>query len=143
MEETLHKMVNAALDDLYQYDSYLITHNLHEQSITFRFALYLHRRLSESQFSEYNLDLEYNKNGNDLKIVRSKQNGARPDLILHKRGNNENNILIIEFKKYHYRRNDDSQKIKDFMDDRDQFRFRYGAFIVLGQYRDTVKIYWE
>ena len=35
----------------------------------------------------------------DKKIIPSHPNGARPDLILHKRNDDNDNILIIELKK--------------------------------------------
>jgi hypothetical protein len=58
----------------------------------------------------YNLDCEYNKNCNDIKETPRCPKGTKPDLIIHKRGNNDNNLLIIEFKSHSSK----LRKYKDF-----------------------------
>ena len=47
---------------------------------------------------QYNLDCEYNKNGERKKATSRCFNGTKPDLTLHKRESNENNLLVVEFK---------------------------------------------
>lgn len=47
---------------------------------------------------QYNLDCEYNKNGEGKKGTSNCPNGTKPDLTLHERESNENNLLIVEFK---------------------------------------------
>lgn len=84
-------------------DSNLIngTHHVGERAIVFRFAHYLQNELNMySEYKSYNLDCEYNRNGISAKILPNFPNGVYPDLIIHKRGRNDKNILVMEFKTY-------------------------------------------
>lgn len=109
----LEKMVGIALQCLYANDEYLITTKAHdlsggtdghvsERSIVARFAIYLQEQLYEhTTLKDYNLDVEYNRNMDQPKYLPNtkwQNNGAYPDLIIHKRGKNSDNLLIIEFK---------------------------------------------
>lgn len=44
------------------------------------------------------LDSEYNRNKADKKFLPSWKSGCYPDIIIHKRGSNDDNFLVIEFK---------------------------------------------
>ena len=95
-----------------------------------------------TDFKDYDLDAEYNKNEGDFKRTLSKPNGAMPDLILHKRGNNWNNLLIIEIKrpKKYNGRASDRQKLKDFTNKKDVYQYGLGVFIILGTTKNKVKL---
>lgn len=97
LEEVLHQVVNL--------DGYLFINDLHERTITHKIAEYL-----QPLFHEWNVDLEYNRDGHNTKRVNLNQvpdaswdagSNVFPDIIVHHRGNNENNLLIIEAKKRH------------------------------------------
>lgn len=110
--EQLEPIIRQALDSLYENDSYLIMHqgialpnmdsHVSERGIVFRFGIYFQRLASHhSTLQGFNIDTEYNRNLDNVKSLpntRWAQNGALPDLIVHKRGTNENNLLVIEFK---------------------------------------------
>ena len=96
--ENLIFNVNQALDILYESDSVLIEKRIHERAIAFRFALYFQELIRDTEFGDLDLDFEYNKREDDYKITPSKPYGSYPDLILHKRGIQDQNTLIIEFK---------------------------------------------
>jgi len=99
----------------------IIQNDINERTIAHKLAEYL-----QVEFNKYNVDIEYNRNleigeyepkyallvkkgfeeayqetkSNDEDIVDfMEQVTTYPDIIIHKRGNNENNILIIEIKK--------------------------------------------
>ena len=56
--EILEKLIDRALDQLYQEDSYLIKNGVNERSIVFRFAHYLQNLMDESnELKEFALDL--------------------------------------------------------------------------------------
>jgi len=115
MEEIIEKIKNAT-NILLQDDRWLIDNDLSERSISFRLGYYL-----QNEFSDYSVDCEYNGNPDDLRnrkkinIIRGElerlgllkdteidENVTRtvfPDIIIHKRGTNYNNIAIIEMKK--------------------------------------------
>ncbi|PIB27892.1 hypothetical protein [Maribacter sp. 4G9] len=113
------KIFNKSLTSLFKYDKWLIENDLSEQCITHKLAEHLQRN-----FLGYNVDCEYNGNidseGGKKRIVAVKRNlkennlikrseelsgqdlinrAVFPDVIIHKRGSNENNLCIIEVKK--------------------------------------------
>ena len=134
--------VEMALDELYLKDEHLFTYEAHECSIVFRFAHYLQNLLDTHElFAQYNLDVEYNRNGRQPKRIPNSRNGVRPDVIIHRRGLNTHNLLMIEFKPpwdvYTY---DDCQKLKAFTKSSGEYAFQLGLSIVLGRKRNTVRI---
>ncbi len=139
----LKRLVTQALDKLYQKDFELIKKSVGERSIAFRLGVIMEcLKNDNTDFKGYDLDTEYNKNKDEFKKTPSKPNGAMPDLILHKRGNNWNNLLIIEVKrpKKYSGRTSDRQKLKDFTNKKGVYRYGLGIFIILGTTRGKVKL---
>ena len=137
----LLELVSTALDELYSKDEHLITYEAHECSIVFRFAHYLQNLMDAHEvFAQYNLDVEYNRNGRQPKRIPNNRIGVRPDVIIHKRGLNDHNLLIMEFKPPWERYNtfDDRQKLKAFTQSSGEYAFQLGLSIVLGKTRNTV-----
>lgn len=136
----LEGAIHRALDILYEKDFYLIEHHLHEQCVAFRFGLYLYKELQLWGFGNYDLDAEYDKNMDRKKWLKSWPKGARPDFILHKRGNNKpTNILIIELKKGKRPRvtQRDERKIKEFMTS--PYNYCYGVTILLSPKKPIIR----
>jgi len=131
-------IVNYALDTLYENDAELIQQKVHERSIVFRFGLYFNDLLKKSQdFKKYDLDFDYNRSIEDTKRTRSRPEGIYPDLILHKRGSNDRNVLALEFKTHwNSDSSDDIDKLKELTSSDQQYRFQLGISIVLGQRRN-------
>jgi hypothetical protein len=101
------KVLNA-IKLLYKNDGYLIDNDVHERTITAKLGQYLYHEFGNM----YEVDCEYNRNIEDeskRKAIYSYEieNGIRsktseyiyPDIIIHKRGTNNENLLIIEAKK--------------------------------------------
>ncbi|URJ44464.1 MULTISPECIES: hypothetical protein [Paenibacillus] len=115
--------VDKAITKLFERDLYLLINDLNERTIVHKYAIYL-----QEQFSEYDVDCEYNKNADEdknkkmiyivekeyRKIKRIKREFSAdiiqddieymalsifPDIIVHKRGENLRNHLIVEIKK--------------------------------------------
>lgn len=129
-------MINEALNELYECDSYLITNRVNERSIVFRFGYYFQRLINNSPFSNYNMDCEYNKNHSNPKRTINFTNGTYPDIILHRRGSNDNNLLLIEFKTWWQKNNSqDITKIKDFTDQNGNYKYAMGLSIILNRNR--------
>ena len=71
----------------------LLRVDIYEPTISHRIAVYL-----EGLFPEFDIDCEYNKTLlGDKKNIEDKK--IRPDIIIHKRGNNYDNSVILEIKK--------------------------------------------
>lgn len=110
-KEILSK-IDLALQSLFSNDSYLLERRLNERSIAFKLAEYL-----QPLFNGYNVDSEYNGDAgkeNDRKALSIAENRIReigfdpnednhysisPDIIIHKRGLNTDNLVVIEVKK--------------------------------------------
>ena len=118
----INKRLAIALKLIEVNDNHLTLHDVNERSISHRFAIYLEFSFGK----EYNVDCEYNKNiehGHGIKkieILESKwkkyhpnrseqrsfsedeiliEKSVYPDIIVHRRGSNDHNLLIIEIKK--------------------------------------------
>ena len=141
-DEQLYNAIIHAFDQLYHFDYYLISHtpndkkrkrswskktNVSERAIVFRFAHYLQNELFVTNYKLFNLDCEYNRNGDKPKKICALGKNAIPDIILHRRGDNSNNILIMEFKGYWNKdQEDDIKKIEAFVSDDEGYNFKYG-----------------
>ena len=132
MEECIYEIVEEACKKFYENDRYLINHRVNERAIAFRFGIYLQELISKNKFFDnYNLDNEYNRNMNDPKRLRGCKNGVYPDLIIHQRGSNKYNLLIIECKtKWNSDVSGDIRKIRKFVDIHDIYKYRYGLSIL-------------
>lgn len=140
--EEIEKIVKEALESLKEHDSYLFEVNANERSLTHKLAEYLQIRISK----DWNVDCEYNRNqGNVKKIIeklmrisgepKSYDTEAKtvfPDIIVHKRGSNEHNLLVIEVKKSSSGDSkglSDKEKLKVFCEP--PFKYKYAVFIRL------------
>lgn len=157
-DKELCNAICNAFDLLYKNDHYLILHEpsdsdhemdkyhyVGERAIVFRFAYYLQKILENNHlFQGLSVDCEYNRNLNDVKRTPKFPQGTYPDLILHKRGEESNNLLIMEFKAYwnkdknkHY----DIDKLNDFIDVKGDYGYDYGIYVILEKEKDDVKIF--
>jgi hypothetical protein len=157
----LKEILDKAIADLKFRDNYLLKHNVNERSITHKLAEYLQKHLPEYFDEQYNVDCEYNRNidksskkikrlslkleeiieesgvGIKSKIINNSEyyeTSVYPDIIVHKRGENHNNLLIIEVKKssankdaYNY----DCEKLKAYTDNSEgnSLKYFYGVLI--------------
>jgi hypothetical protein len=152
------KTLKSYIEKLYRNDGYLIEHDVSERAIAHKLAEYL-----QSSFKDYNVDCEYNRNiergprhTKSISVVRQiyrkeikNINSSRidedtyaekvtevtayPDIIIHRRGSNEKNLLIIEIKKSNSGRNDDydHEKLRAFTsrDSPDGYAYIHGVFM--------------
>lgn len=149
----INQQIYECLEKLYKDDKHLILNkpencdnkeisHVGERSIVFRFAHYLQSELEKrKEFSVYNLDCEYNRNGTERKNLPSFPNGTYPDVILHKRGSNDGNLLVMEFKTYwNPNQEKDKQKIKEFIDKNGNYKFMLGYSVLLNEEFKDVRI---
>lgn len=83
--------LEVALQSFNLNEQYLISRDLSERCICAKFASYLERAIAESEFREYIVDVEYNRGsqGNEHAATRLNGRNIVVDLIVHKRGYNE------------------------------------------------------
>ena len=140
------KIIEQSLRDLYLNDNILINRYTKEESINHWLAIYIDKNIKNNLEFEYNVDVEYNRNVTDELFDRNRQINNKkivkwsvnditwqeiiPDIIVHKRGSNENNYLCIEVKKEYQSRksaNVDLQKIIGLLNK--PFDYKYGCII--------------
>jgi hypothetical protein len=133
-EEEVRERLQAALDLLLKYDLYLLDHDLSERCIASRLAMYL-----QNLFREFDVDAEYNRRGARPKSPELPEECANytdehgqslvvPDLIVHRRGPEGPNLLVLEMKKTTNRepRECDHRRVHAF---REQLKYDYAALI--------------
>ncbi|MEW6416595.1 MAG: hypothetical protein AB1480_00525 [Nitrospirota bacterium] len=132
--EIIQKIKNA-MDCLLRNDKFLITNDTNERTITHKLAEYL-----QQEFSEWNVDCEYNRHGEEIKKIDIPKDGINwddieqrtvfPDIIVHKRNTNKN-IVIIEVKKStnSISRAFDENKLKAFTTD--PYNYKFGFFLLI------------
>ena len=139
MKELLEKLIKKSLDDLYQNDHDLLKRKVAERDLTGLFAHYFRNNMKDTAIAEYNVDCEYNRDGYGMKKIDGTL--VYPDFILHKRGTNESNLLIIEFKTWWNSDNrEDIEKLKAMMSEWYRYQYQYGYSIILNQERDSVTV---
>ena len=117
-------------------DRHLLVVDASERSIAARLAIYL-----QEDFVGYDVDVEYNRAGTEIKRLmavvcrcprdRIETEGQRvlPDVIVHRRGDNKSNLLVIEVKKSSDPRGTgcDHERLEAF---RAELRYKFGALVV-------------
>lgn len=121
-QQEIIAIVNQSMKILEVEDEWLLTNDLSERSIAHRLAYHL-----QGFFDDYSVDCEYNGAMREGRYVRKKvfvvkqalmdaelklrelekdfladqliERSVYPDIIIHKRGNNDDNLCIIEIKK--------------------------------------------
>ena len=144
-KKELKTILRTAVKRLYSKDEYLIKNgpatsrctdnHVCERACLFRFAHYLQNILDEKDvLRNLVVDCEYNRNGYDLKRLSAFANGTYPDLIIHHRGDNKGNFLVMEVKSWwNDDINQDKEKIKAFMDENEGYNYRFGIVLLLGK----------
>jgi hypothetical protein len=97
----MEQMILEAIQQLFRNDGFLMEADAHERTIAARLARYL-----EGYFPHHQVDVEYNRHGLESKMVNLPQNcrggGEKlifPDVIVHQRGHDGENLLVIQLKK--------------------------------------------
>lgn len=154
-KKVLANILKFAQLDLYNRDQYLIDRktdtsneeiHLSERSIVFHFALYLSNRLQSSDLCYYDLDCEYNRNIDSIKTYpgdNREMHACCPDIIIHKRGTNDDNLLAIEVKTWwNTNTKHDEDKLRHFTNQTSDYRYEYGLSITFGKDEDSVIMKW-
>jgi effector-binding domain-containing protein len=147
--EELKKCINSALYNIYfSQDILLIESEANELTISFRFGLYFSDVIKGTSFSkddQLSIDAEYNRNGEASKKMQlmGLKRRIKPDFILHHRGYNDKNVLVIEFKGHWNKddRNKDINKLIGFTNPKENdYQYGLGAFIELMPKREECQI---
>lgn len=130
-----------AIEEFLQKENFLLSEDLNERAMTHKLAEYI-----QKYFQDYNVDCEYNrmrdKDGKEyntkklniksknINLTNIKQTTVYPDIIIHKRGNNNDNLLAIETKKkVNLDEEDKKYDFKKLKAMTLQLEYLYGAYI--------------
>lgn len=145
----------SALDVLVRNEKQLIQNDINERTLAHRLAIYL-----ESEFPGYNVDIEYNRNveigEHEPKYIWNVKEGFEnaykraiqahadikefieqittyPDIIVHERGTNSHNLLVIEIKKNNNKTDweIDKTKLIAFTKLDEGYKYKLGIHLVL------------
>lgn len=128
----LGAVVESCVEKLLAEDAFLLEGGVHEQTITARMAFYL-----QAHFPKHHVDPEYNRHG--VKVKAAHLLGGvklvKPDVVVHRRGTDSDNLLVIELKVIGRGGAEDREHAHDKLSalvHGDEFRYRHGLFIELG-----------
>lgn len=131
----LVKLLQNAVNAVYAEERFLLDFSKGsrvglEQAFVFRTGVHLSNLLKGTCYESLDLDSEYNKNHGYVKTSRRFPNGLRPDLIIHKRDSNEENILVAEFKGWWNNDIDtDIIKLEDLTSPEENYHYLIGVFV--------------
>lgn len=140
-QEKIIRTLNQAIKKFNRLESYLIENDLSERCICSKLASYIERELIHSDFSSYSVDVEYNKGYNGKNTESKILNGRRifPDLIVHKRGYNQqkgyDNLFCVEMKKKskHYDLTSDKERLRIMTTNERGFCYHAGFMILINK----------
>lgn len=93
--------MQTAIKKFNKHEMYLISCDVNERTVSSKFGHYLADELQKQGIRGYDVDAEYNRDGDDIKCIGGAN--AIPDLIVHKRGRHMlrdgSNLICIEMKK--------------------------------------------
>lgn len=124
--DIIKRRIIHCIEKIYEDDSDLFDRNNYEVTISCKLAQYLF-----IEFIEYDVDCEYDKHINQGKKNKELNQTIRPDIIIHRRGTDENNLVYIEIKTDHNResRTFDYNKIKAITKQDGDFKYSLGLFV--------------
>ena len=145
-ETVIKTKIEDSIDELYDKDIYLLKIDASERSITHHLANYLAKQFLDS---DYDVDCEYNRDDCDPKKLNfnicgtdsTSEAGEKtvfPDIIVHKRGEQQN-LLVIEVKKKSSRV-DCKHDINKLLAFRETLNYNFAFHIILGSKRSEVEV---
>lgn len=144
-------MVSVALERVAEEDADLLEYDVNERTITHKLGVHLREEVGE----EWDVDVEYNRVGEDdvskavpMEYLKSKipddvdpedldAKTVYPDIIVHKRGEPYENLLLIEAKKSESSGEYDREKLTAYVE---ELEYECGVFVTFsvgGQGEDS------
>lgn len=128
-------LINTALNQFIQHDSQLLDLKACERALHFKIAHYM--ALSQIIQPPLTLDCEYNRHLRNQKFLwllgRQLPSKVFPDILVHERNSDENNMLVLEIKRPGQRLQHDQNKLRAFVN---QLHYRHAGHIIIGHNHD-------
>jgi hypothetical protein len=142
-EKEIKEKVEIALGILLKNDAFLLEHDVNERSISHKLAEYL-----QQLFPDYHVDCEYNRHGISIKRLpracyNRTQEKVYPDVVVHFRGIDDFNMLVIEIKPNPVLDKCDKIKLELFTKKSGNYKYRYGLFMGFNGIHKPLKIWFS
>ena len=140
LNDKCNLLVQQAIQTFNENERFLIENDLSERCICAKFATYLKSEIENSEFSDYEVDVEYNRGylGMEYKPKGLDGKNITVDLIVHKRSYNPDeggfhNLICIEMKKHHLKEGIalDRERIKKLTNPAHGYCYKAGYIILI------------
>lgn len=136
-DQEIKNKVQIAINRLFKNDPFLLINNAHERSVAHKLAEYLQQQFS---VSDWQVDCEYNLHGADIKLLddikecpecfeEKKTDRIFPDIIIHQRNTDEDNLLVVEVKMGNKSNACDLKKLELLTGEVHPYKYSLGLFI--------------
>jgi hypothetical protein len=132
------EIVSAAVDRIVAEQPELLDLDVSERALSHHLAIYIAALVPRDL--ALHVDAEYNRHGADPKRLRLPRRNALdrevrattvfPDVIVHRRGTDDHNEIVLEVKKPGEDLDYDTLKLRQF---REALRYRNAAHVILGR----------
>jgi hypothetical protein len=129
-QSEIEARLREAVNRLYEHDVLLLEYEVGERAVTAKLACYL-----APLFPDYDVDVEYNRHGLDPKVLDLPAichgGGTKliiPDVIVHRRGRDHDNLLVVEVKKETNTESRDCDRVK-IQGMKQHFKYDWGVLI--------------
>ena len=139
--EEISAVIEKALDQLIAEQPTLLDLNVTERALSHYLAIYIAPLVPPG----YDVNIEYNRHGGDPKRLNLPPRDALdrelrattvfPDILVHKRNTDKENLLVLEMKKPGEDMAYDEIKLRAF---RNQLGYLHGAHIVIGRSNGSI-----
>jgi hypothetical protein len=129
------KIIEYAIEQFKCNDAELISLNVSERAVMFHIARYMREKTP----NEFHVDCEYNRHLTNVKELYFLKNSlgvadshdVYPDILIHKRNDDENNLLVVEIKKAGIETDSDRRKLEAFK--KAPYSYNFAAQIILSE----------
>jgi hypothetical protein len=143
-KKIVKQKINKALASFIRENKFLLENDLNERTLSSKLSNYISK-----EFKEWDVDCEYNRLGlkkidgsfitkqlmieiDNIKSDDSRAVTVYPDIIIHKRGCKDKNLIVIEIKKHANSNKQliekDYKKIIAFMNN-EEFKYKFGTLL--------------
>lgn len=143
--ETVENDLIDALNRIYTENYDLIERKINERCIT-NYLFHYFLTLNKEKYEYYDIDAEYSKNGESKKEFDDSY--AYPDMIIHKRNCNNENLLYVEVKSNKKNDSGDNKKLRSFTRDnsiagvKNKKNYHYVLGVGIALFEDRVVFTW-
>lgn len=135
--QCLFEYVFKSLDELYTYEKDLLQEQSQERALTAHLVNYL-----KSYFTSYNVDCDYKNHLGNTKLITPKALASeRPDIIIHERGSDNENLFAFEIKHKTSFRERDYEKLKFLTLQNGNYKYKIGFALKLNEIDNQIEIF--